>query len=163
MKSIIEHLKRVKENKGLTYKEISDMTAQNGEYVSESTIKKLFSPNDKHTHDYNHTIKPVARVLIGNIDDDALPIAGSYAAINEYKDVVIGRLEKDVAQLKQQCELLVEQKDRASKKYRDREALLLEQIDFYKDQIKFKDSQIKRYEENIDRKDKMIKELFGRE
>lgn len=157
-KKIIAHLKKVKEERGLTFKEISDITMENGEYVCESTIKKVFSENDKHNHDYNKTIKPIARVLIGDIDDDNYPIAGSYAAINEYKDAMIDRLENRITELKEQCKRLVKQKEEASHKHREHEAKLQEQIDFCKDQIKFKDSQIIRLNEAIDRKDKMIRE-----
>lgn len=155
-KNIIEHLKKVKDEKGITFQEISDKTAENHEYVSVSTIKNVFSDNDKHVHDYNKTIKPIARVLIGDIDDDTYPIAGSYAAISEYKDVIIEKLEE-------QIKILLAQKEASSKKHKEREQLLIEQLDFYKEQIKFKDSQIKRYEENIDRKDKAIKEWLIKE
>lgn len=155
--AIIEHLRIVKDEKHLTFREIHEMTVANGEAVSESNIKKVFSPTEFHVHDYNKTIKPIARVIIGNIEDGHYPIAGSYAAINEYKDMVID-------QLKEQCETLAQQKESASRKHREREIMLLEQIDFYKQQIRFKDEQIKRYEENIDRKDKYIKEnILGKE
>ena len=36
----------------------------------------------------------------------------------------------------------------------------MEQIDFYKEQIKFKDEQIKRFAENIDRKDAMLRQFL---
>lgn len=155
-KNIIEHLKKVKEEKGITFQEISDMTADNHEYVSVSTIKNVFSDKNKHAPDYNKTIKPIARVLIGNIDDNVYPIAGSYAAINEYKDVIIEQLNAEIANLKAQ-------KESTSDKHRERERFLMDQIDFYKDQIKFKDSEIKRLSANIDRKDAMIKKLLIKE
>ena len=155
-KNIVEHLKRVKEEKGITFQEISDLTAENHEYVSVSTIKNVFSDKNKHAPDYNKTIKPIARALIGDIDDDSYPIAGSYAAINEYKDVIIESLNIEIANLKNQ-------KESASKKYKDREQFLMEQLDFYKEQIKFKDTEIKRLSANIDRKDAMIKKLLVKE
>lgn len=154
-KNIIEHLKVVKEEKGITFQEISDKTAENREYVSVSTIKNVFSDNDKHVHDYNKTIKPIARVLIGDIDDN-YPIAGSYAAISEYKSEIIEKLEE-------QIKVLMAQKEASSKKHKEREAFLMEQLDFYKEQIKFKDAEIKRFQENIDRKDKAIKKWLIKE
>ena len=39
----------------------------------------------------------------------------------------------------------------------------MEQIEFYKDQIKFKDEQIKRFAENIDRKDAMLRKFFTKD
>lgn len=151
--NIIEHLKRVKSEKKLTFQEISDMTAENHEYVSVSTIKNVFSDNNKHTPDYNKTIKPIARVLIGNIDDNQYPIASSYAAISEYKDLIIEKLNEQIA-------TLIAQKESSSKKHKEHEELLVEQLDFYKEQIKFKDSEIKRLSQNIDRKDAMIRKMI---
>lgn len=155
-KNIIEHLKRVKDEKKLTFQEISDMTAENHEYVSVSTIKNVFSDNNKHDPDYNKTIKPIARVLIGNIDDDQYPIASSYAAISEYKDLIIEKLNEQIA-------TLIAQKESSSKKHKEHETLLVSQLDFYKEQIKFKDSEIKRLTANIDRKDAMIRKFVLKE
>lgn len=155
-KIIIEKLKKVKEEKGITYQEISDMTAENNEYVSVSTIKNIFSEKDKHDHDYAKTIMPVARALIGNLENENNIEAESYAAINDYKNVVIEKLEQRIIELKAQ-------KESSSKKHKDRELFLMEQLDFYKEQIQFKDSQIKRLTANIDRKDAMIKKLLIKE
>ena len=155
-KNIIEHLKKVKDEKGLTFQEISDLTAENHEYVSVSTIKNVFSSSNKHTPDYNKTIKPIAKVLIGDIDDNQYPIASSYAAINEYKDLIIEKLNEQIA-------TLLSQKEASSKKHKEHESLLINQLDFYKEQIKFKDSEIKRLTENIDRKDAMIRKFVLKE
>ena len=155
-KNIIEHLKKVKDEKGLTFQEISDLTAENHEYVSVSTIKNVFSSSNKHVPDYNKTIKPIARVLIGDIDDNQYPIASSYAAINEYKDLIIEKLNEQIA-------TLLSQKETSSKKHKEHESLLINQLDFYKEQIKFKDSEIKRLTANIDRKDAMIRKFVLKE
>ena len=155
-KNIIEHLKKVKDEKGLTFQEISDLTAENHEYVSVSTIKNVFSSSNKHTPDYNKTIKPIAKFLIGDIDDNQYPIASSYAAINEYKDLIIEKLNEQIA-------TLLSQKEASSKKHKEHESLLINQLDFYKEQIKFKDSEIKRLTENIDRKDAMIRKFVLKE
>ena len=152
IKNIIEHLKRVKEEQGVSFKEISDRTMENGEYVSESTIKKVFSPTTHHAHSYEKTIKPIARALIGDLDDAKYPIAGSYAAINEYKDVIIDQLRRQLDQAKSRQEA-------SSHKHHEHEAILLAQLDFYKEQIKFKDEEIKRLVSNIDRKDATIRQL----
>lgn len=146
--SIIDHLKKVKDEKQLTFQEIANITEANGEAVSLSCIKKVFSPNDPHVHDYRRTIRPIARAILGEVDDE---VTGSYQAINEYKEFIIEQQEL-------QIKLLLEQKEASSKKHKDREAFFIDQLAFYKEQIMFKDSQIKRLNEAIDRKDRMIRE-----
>ena len=159
-KHIIEHLKKVKEQTGISFKEISDHTMENGEYVSESTIKKVFSPTDPHTHNYEKTIKPIAKLLIGDIDEDTYPRAASYAAINKYKEEVIRQLRLQVSQYKEQLTILTQQKEASSRKHHEHEAILLAQLDFYKEQLKIKDGEIKRLSTNIDRKDATIRQLL---
>ena len=159
-KSIIEHLKRVKDEKHLTFEEIVNITEEHGERVSLSTVKNVFSENDKHVHDYRNTIKPIARAILGDLNDDQYPIAGSYAAISEYKEFVIEKLEEQLDQYKQQIQVLLQQKESSSRKHKEREAFFLEEIDFYKKQIEWKDSQIKQSREDINRKDAMIRKLL---
>lgn len=149
---IIDRLRRVKEQTDISFREISDRTMENGEYVSESTIKKIFSPHDPHSHNYEKTIKPIARVLIGDIDEDIYPRAASYAAINEYKDEVIRQLRLQVSQYKEQIALLNRQKEESSAKNKKREDALLDIIVFQQDQIK-------RFSTNVDRKDATIAKL----
>lgn len=153
---IIKDLRIVREQKGITYQQIADITEANGEAVSLSTIKKVFGEEYNHNHSYEHTIRPIARALeaedkkISDIDYQLL----------------VARLELKENILQQQDEVIKELKIRLEKKesrHKDREAVYLEQIAFYKDQIRFKDEQIKRYQANIDRKDAMLRKLLADE
>lgn len=47
----IEELKALRKEKGITYQQIADETEVNGEAVSLSTIKHVFS--DKYSHDHD--------------------------------------------------------------------------------------------------------------
>lgn len=151
-KNIIEQLKKVRVEKGITYQQIADETEKNNESVSLSTIKLVFSDKDTHTHDYEKIIKPIARVVLGVNKEHGTEV-DSYLAISEYKDVIIEKLEEQIKKL-------LQQKESSSRKHKEREEMLLQQIDFYKEQIHIKDNQIKRYEENIDRKDAMIRKII---
>lgn len=60
---LINELKALREEKGMSYQQIADKTVENNEPVSLSTIKLVFSKNNKHDHDYLNVLKPIADVL----------------------------------------------------------------------------------------------------
>ena len=140
-KELIEDFKRLRIEKGYTYQDISDKTYENGEGVSLSTIKLIFSDRDPHDHDYNKILKPIANVLLPFNEDDLE--AQTVQTMLDYKNEIIRQLQERI--------------ERKELKYKEREQFLMEQLSFYKEQIKFKDSQIKRLNESIDRKDAMIR------
>lgn len=139
---LINELKALKEEKGMSYQQIADKTAENGEPVSLSTVKLVFSKNNKHDHDYQNVLRPIADVLSPPSDDDTLEIKVLQTRL-ELKEEIIKQLQGRI--------------DIKEEKHKDREDFLKEQLDFYKTQIEFKDSQIKRLNEAIDRKDAMIR------
>ena len=139
---LIDELKQLRTQKGITYQEIADQTEANGESVSLSTIKMVFSNKYHHDHDYNHVLKPIANVLMPPSEDDNIEVKILQTRL-ELKDEIINQLQ-DRVNIKE-------------RKHRDREEFLMEQLKFYKEQIQFKDSQIRRLNEAIDRKDEMIR------
>ena len=140
-KELIEDLKRLRVERGYTYQDIADKTEENGEAVSLSTIKLIFSGRDTHDHDYYRVLKPIANVLLP-LDEDDIE-AQTVHTMLEYKNEIIRQLQERI--------------DRKEIKSKEREEFLMEQLSFYKDQIKFKDMQIKRLNESIDRKDELIR------
>ena len=145
-KELIEELKHLRLERGYTYQEIADKTEENGEAVSLSTIKLVFSDKDTHDHDYRKVLKPIANVLLPF--DDTNTESQAVATILDYKNEMIRQLQERI--------------DKKESRYRAQIESLEEDIRFYKDQIKFKDSQIKRLNEAIDRKDAIIrKELLN--
>ena len=139
---LIDELKALREEKGVTYQEIADRTATNGTPVSLSTIKHVFNDRYSHDHDYNNVLKPIADVLSPPTDDDELATRILQTRL-ELKEEIIDQLQSRLAAKEQ--------------KHKDREDFLREQLEFYRDQIEFKDSQIKRLNLAIDRKDEMIR------
>ena len=128
---LIEELKALRNEKGITYQEIADRTEENGEAVSLSTIKMVFSEKHNHDHDYNKVLRPIANVLSPVSDDDSLSIK-----------VLQNRLQ------------------RKETRHSEQEEFYKDQLQFCKDQIQFKDSQIRRLNEAIDRKDAMIRKYL---
>ena len=143
---LINELKALREEKGITYQQIADKTAENGEPVSLSTIKLVFSDKHNHDHDYNNVLKPISDVLTPPSDDDTLELK-----------VLQTRLELKEELINQYQERLYNK----DKKHKDREAFYMQQIVFLQEQVKFKDEQIKHHSEAIDRKDAVLKELYS--
>ena len=150
---LINELKQLRKQKNITYQEIADKTEENGESVSLSTVKKVFSDNYQHDHDYNNVLLPIMNVLV--------PIEEGNLELH----ILQTRLELKNEMIRQ-LNIRLEKKENS---YRRREDFIMDQlynlrqqIEFDKEQIQFKDSQIKRLNEAIDRKDKMIREkLIG--
>lgn len=142
----IEELKALRKEKGITYQQIADETEVNGETVSLSTIKHVFSDKYSHDHDWKTVLRPIANVLIPPTEDDDLETRALQTRIELNKEII------------KQLQERLEAKER---KHKDREAFLMEQIDFYKAQIVFKDNEIKRFQENIDRKDSMLRKYLS--
>lgn len=141
-RELIRELKELRLQKGITYQQIVDGTVDNGEPVSLSTVKLVFSDTHHHDHDYQHVLKPIANVLMPSDENDSLTTKILLTRL-EYKDEIIEQLQTRL--------------NTKEEKHRNREAFMMEQISFYKEQIQFKDSQIKRLNEAIDRKDEMIR------
>lgn len=79
-KETVERLRKVKKEKELTISNIIDMLEENGKYLSEATVKRVFSDNaDPTSFKYRETIAPLADLLLdlysdqsGTSDVDAL-------------------------------------------------------------------------------------------
>lgn len=143
-KELIEELKRLRLERGFTYQEIADKIEENGEPVSLSTIKLVFSDRDTHQHDYKRVLKPIANVLLPFEDDKTE--SQIVQTILDYKNEIIRQLQERI--------------DKKESRYRLQIQSLEEDNKFLKDQIRFKDSQIKRLNEAIDRKDTIIRKKF---
>lgn len=151
----IDELKELRKEKGITYQQIADETEKNGEAVSLSTIKHVFSDKYNHDHDWKSVLRPIANVLMPPSEDDDLETRALQTRLELNKEII---------------KQLQERLETKEQKHKDREAFLLEQISFYKDQIVFyqdqmkvKDAEIKRFQENIDRKDSMLRKFLSEE
>lgn len=137
----------------MTYQQIADETETNGEAVSLSTIKHVFSDKYNHDHDWKTVLRPIANVLMPPTEDDDLETRALQTRLELNKEII------------KQLQDRLESKEQ---KHKDRESFFMEQISFYQDQISFyqeqlkvKDDEIKRFQENIDRKDQMLRRLLS--
>ena len=144
---LIQELKDLKELKKMTFQQIADITKENGEEVSLSTIKNVFSEEKNYRHDYTNTLLPIFNALSGkeNQDDPVIQILQTRLEIKN----------ENIRQLEERLET-------KEKKYKDREQFYMNVIDHLQDEIKFKNEQIKHHNEAMDRKDQLIRELYAK-
>ena len=129
---IIVQLKAIKEAKHLSIPKIKEMVDATGIILSETVYRRIFKAGSElnDSFNYEHTLRPIAQVLVpyGGDDDEAKASTKAFLAISEYKD-------EKIAELERRCE-----------EYETRMA-------FLRDQIELKD-------QRMDRKDQMIEKLL---
>ena len=72
VREIIIKLKEVREEKGLSYNDILDLLEENGDYLSKSTLSRVFADgSENNTFNYDISIRPIAKALldIENIEE----------------------------------------------------------------------------------------------
>lgn len=128
---IIRNLKRVRSEDGLSISEIVKLCEENGESVSETTVKKVFAEgSEAFSFNYENTLKPIINALLGDHEETA------------ETDMMISVAEFKAAKIKD----LESQLERMENSYKRR-------IDFLKNQIEIKDAR-------IDKRDEMITKLI---
>lgn len=159
-KEIILKLKEVRDEKKLSFQNIIDLMENNGDYISKSTLSRLFSEGSEELKfSYDDTIRPVAKVLldIETIDaDDELDVQAMKSLL-KYKMERITELEKQVSKLEKEL-------DREQIKYHEKLEKEREKsrksIDFLKDQISLKDKRMDQLLEAVFTKDEQHKRLL---
>ena len=128
---IIRNLKRVRNEDGLSISDIVNMCENNGEAVSESTVKKVFADgSEAFSFNYESTLKPIINALLG--DHEEAPETEMMISVAEFKAAKIKDLEVQMARMEES--------------YKRR-------IEFLKNQIEIKDAR-------IDKRDEMISKLI---
>lgn len=145
-RDVILKLKEVKQEKGLSLDKILIMVENNGEYISKSTLSRVFKDgSEDSSFRYEETIRPIANALldIENEEDydDAETLA--FKSILKLKMRVIDENSKKIEELQEQV------KETASKeklKYHDKlekhDADHQRSVEFLKRQIELKDERI---------------------
>lgn len=133
---IIIKLKRVRAENGLSFQRIVELVEENGDFVSLSTVKRVFEEgSEAYGFRYETTLRPIANAVLGLYDESAEPTADEADAMKAIIDYKTEKIETLTAQLAY-----------AEESYKKR-------IDFLKHQIELKDSR-------IDRRDTMIERLL---
>ncbi len=146
-KELITNLKRVKAEYELTIPRIKEMCDRNGDYLSLSTLRRVFAENSEEDggFSYDRTLAPLARALLFQDNDEA-----------ENPDAEADRLEglRAVILLKnEEIDRLKDQNDELKQQLSDLRAEYDLRLRFLRDQIELKDRR-------MDEKDQMINRLM---
>ena len=145
-KQIIAKLKQVRDEKGLSLNEIVLLVEKNGDYVSRSTVQRVFSDGSEDiSFRYEDSIRPIANALldIETIEDtDSMDIQAMKVLL-KYKIDRIKELEQQLDKEKiKYHEKLDKERDQSRKS-----------IEFLKEQIAYKDKRMDLLLESIKEKD----------
>lgn len=142
---LIEELKELRIQKGMTYQQIFDEIEKRGDSVSLSTIKLVFSDSRNHNHDYKNVLRPIADVLNSPSDDDTLELKVLQTRL-DIKEEMINDYQARL--------------DNKDIKFKQREQFYMNTIEHLQKEIEFKNEQIRHHSEAMDRKDGLIRELY---
>ena len=159
-KEIILKLKEVREEKDLSYGNILDLMEKNGDFLSKSTISRVFQDgSENQSFRYEETIRPIAKALldIETIEEDDNIDVQAMKSLLQYK---IQRIEE----LERQIERLESDFNKERVKYHEKMELERAQwsksIDFLKDQVALKDKRIDVLLEAVQVKDSKFSEML---
>ena len=141
-KELILKLKEVREEKGLSLNEIVGMVEENGDYVSRSSIQRVFSDGSETlSFRYEETIRPIAKALLDmeTIEEGDNMDIQAMKTLLKYKIQRIEELERQVEHLEAEK---AKDKLKNHEKIDNIRAEYEKKIDFLKGQIILKDKRI---------------------
>lgn len=160
-KDIILRLKDVRNERGYSYGDILDLLERNGDFLSKSTISRVFQDGSEElSFRYEETIRPIAKALldIETIEEDDDLDVQAMKSLLQYK---INRIEE----LEQQIEQLEVSFDKERLKFHEKmeqeRARFNKSIEFLKNQVSLKDKRIDVLLEAVQAKDLKFEELLG--
>jgi chromosome segregation ATPase len=170
--NIIPKLREAKEVKGLSYQDITDITEANGEYVSVSSVKRVFSKDaDLSNFRYNQTIRPIIRAVL-DLDaeteeptNDPKQAEEYYTTIEAMKAVIdfkhqqLEEYAKEIERLKEAIQKSEEAHQKALESVTTSERLKIEHL---KDQITYLRSVNDQNLQTISQQSRTIEKLLSK-
>lgn len=159
-KNIILKLKEVRKEKDLSYSNILDLMEQNGDFVSKSTISRVFQDGSEDlSFRYEETIRPIAKALldIETIEQDDSVDVQAMKTLLQYKIQRIEQLEEEIEHLEatynKELVKMHEKMEQERKQWS-------RSIEFLKEQVSLKDKRIDVLLEAVQVKDARFEELL---
>jgi hypothetical protein len=138
----IRRLKEIKSEQGLTVPKIMDLLEERGQFVSESTIKRVFADgSEEQSFRYQDSIAPIADVL--------LDIYGDTSSLDDAES-----LRHIIREKNKLIEFLMIKLDEQEAAFESRKSMYEERKSIY-------DRNIARLEKQIERKDDLIERLLN--
>ncbi|MBQ9534505.1 MAG: hypothetical protein IJU78_01485 [Clostridia bacterium] len=140
---VILRLKAIKKENELTLPRIMDMIEANGDYLSMTTLRRVFAASSEQddSFSYDKTIRPIARALLFQDEYDGKESVSPSMEIEGLKAVI--RLKNE------EIDLMKEQIEAIKGVYERRVAFLLDQIDKKDKRMDEKDKLIQKLMENV--------------
>lgn len=160
-KDIILKLKEVREEKGLSYSDILDLMEKNNDYLSKSTISRVFADgSEDSSFRYEETIRPIAKALldIENIEEDDDMDIKAMKSLLKYKIQRIEELEQQIEHLNAQMK---SEKLKSLEKLEQERAQWAKSIEFLKEQVSLKDKRMDFLLDAVQKKDSRNDELLS--
>ena len=161
-KDIIIQLKKVREEKQLSFGDILDLMEKNGDYLAKSTLSRVFADGSEEcSFKYEETIRPIAKAMldIEDIEDTDNLDVRAMKSLLKFKMQVIEDLEKQIFELKSQLDQEIIKHHEKLEKEREQSR---SSIDFLKEQVALKDKRMDLLLEAIFQKDKQHKDLLDK-
>lgn len=146
-KQVIETLKKVKAEKGLSLDKIVAMMEQQGMYLSKSTLSRVFADGSENTaFRYETTLRPIATVLLDleTIEKDDDTDTQAYKSLLKLKKDLIEDYAEQNKRLKEEIETI---KNREKLKYTEK---LEKETQHFNDSVAFMKHQIELKDQRID-------------
>ena len=156
-REIILKLKEVREEKGVSYGDILDLMEKQGDFVSKSTLSRLFAEGSEDcSFKYEETIRPIAKALldIETIEDTDDMDVQAMKSLLKYKIQLIEDLEQKVEALDSS---LAKEKLKYHEKLDKERENFQKSLNFCREQINLKD---KRIDQLLDTNVKLLNQLL---
>ena len=150
-REVILNLKKIKEEKNLSLDAILTMVEENGEFVSKSTLSRVFREgSEDQSFNYEGTIRPIANAVldIDTLEDDDDSATKAYKAMLKLKKDIIDELQADREKEKLKYHEKLEKETMQFQK----------SLDFLKNQIELKD---KRIDQLLDANVQLLNQLLA--
>lgn len=142
-KSTIIKLKKIKQEQNLSIKKIMDLLEDQGQFVSEGTLKKIFAEgSEEKSFRYQDTLAPLADVL--------MDIYGDQSEVND-----VATLKRIIREKNKQIEFLMVKMEEQKEVYAERKTM-------YERRIEDLNAQLKRLDISVEKKDKMLEQLMDK-
>jgi hypothetical protein len=156
-RDIIVKLKEVRQEKGLSFGDILTLMEENGDYLSKSTLSRVFADgSEDSSFKYEETIRPIAKALLDmeTIEDTDNMDVQALKVFLKYKIQVIEDLEKKVEELNS---ALTREKLKYHEKLDKERSNFQKSLNFCKEQIALKDNRI---DQLLDTSTKLLNQLL---
>lgn len=145
-RDVIISLKKVRAEKGLSYAKILSLMEENGDYLSPSTLSRVFAdgseePENAKKFRYEDTLRPIAKVLldIETIEANDSPETKAIKEILKHKMDLLEAANKENEKLKESLEA---EKLKYHEKLEKETVKFQRSLDFATHQIALKDKRI---------------------